>query len=179
KASPPKSSLSTDVPGDRVVVGRVVRPHGLRGAVVVEVFTDRPHTRFAPGEVVELSDGTTLTVAAFKTTARLPLVTFEEAPDRDAAGRLRGQELFIPAEKRRPLEEDERWPDELGGAEVGGPDGQRIGRVVDVEVGVRQGRAGGDLGGGIISGPFVREIVPEVEGAGRRVVSDPPPGLID
>jgi len=157
----------------------VVRPHGLRGAVVVEVFTDRPHTRFAPGEVVELSDGTTLTVAAFKTTDRLPLVTFEEAPDRDAAERLRGQELFIPAEKRRPLEEDEFWPDELVGSEVVGPDGQRIGQVVDVEVGVGQDRLAVDLGGRTISVPFVREIVPEVDVEGRRVVIDPPPGLID
>jgi len=162
-----------------VLVGRVVRPHGLRGAVVVEVFTDRPAERFAPGAVVELADGSLLTVAAFQVTDRLPLVTFEEVSDRNAAERLRGKDLSIPSVERRPLEEGEFWPDELVGMEVVGPSGEHVGEVVDVEIGVGQDRLSIVVGDRTISVPFVAELVPEVDTERRRIVIDPPPGLID
>lgn len=160
-------------------MGRVVRPHGLRGSVVIEVFTDRPDVRFATGAVVHLEDGSTLTVATFQPTDRLPLVTFREVSDRNEAEGLRGRDLFIPAAVRRPLEEGEFWPDELVGTEVVGPAGETIGHVVGVEIGLGQDRLVVAVGDRTISVPFVEDIVPEVDLDSRRIVIEPPPGLID
>src|SRR5690606_42162362 len=90
RASGPKSSLSTDE-DSAVLVGRVIRPHGLRGGVVVEPITDRPVERFSPGSVVLDPDGNPLTVRRFEATERAPVITFEGIGDRDQAERLRGR----------------------------------------------------------------------------------------
>lgn len=161
------------------MVGRVVRPHGLRGVVVVEPFTDDPATRFAPGADLALADGTSLTVAAYQATDRLPLLTFEEITGRDQAERLRGRELLIPIEARRPLSEGEYWPDELVGMDVVTSSGELLGKVAEVEIGVGQDRLVVSAGHQSIAVPFVAALVPEIDPQGRRILVDLPPGLID
>src|SRR4051794_8972432 len=89
--SPSKSSSP-----DRLVVGLVRGVHGLRGAVRVEVLTDHPESRFAPGAVLHREGGTeALTVAAAEPVADGPgwRLQFREVPDRAAAERLRGAYL--------------------------------------------------------------------------------------
>src|SRR5690606_13313207 len=178
RASGPKSSLSTDE-DSAVLVGRVIRPHGLRGGVVVEPITDRPVERFSPGSVVLDPDGYPLTVRRFEATERAPVITFEEIGDRDQAERLRGLYLYVNEYQRRDLEDEEYWPEDLVGADVFGPDGRRIGSVTDVEIGVGQDRLLIATPAGPVTVPFVSEIVTDVDLDGRRIVVDPPDGLID
>src|SRR3954471_2838820 len=87
---------------DRLVVGLVRGVHGLHGAVRVEVLTDRPEERFAPGAVVHPeARPEVLTVAAAQPVADGPgwRVTFREVADRNAAERLRGTylEAVVPS----------------------------------------------------------------------------------
>lgn len=160
-----------------VMVGRVVRPHGLSGGVVVEPVTDVPEMRFSVGSVLLTGGDVRLTVRHFEATDRSPIVTFEGIVNRPAAEGLRGAELFIAAGERRALDSDEFWPDELVGMSAVGPSGEPIGAIADVETGVGQDRLIVETPDGPLAVPFVAEIVPHVDRQAGRVVVVLPEGL--
>ncbi|MET0237673.1 MAG: ribosome maturation factor RimM [Kibdelosporangium sp.] len=168
-----------------VVVGRVAKAHGIHGELAVDVRTDSPEQRFAVGSVVaaRLRDGTakSLTLATVRPHSGRLLVTFDEVPDRTAAESMRGALLLADTESLPPNEDpDEFYDHELEGLAALLLDGTVIGTVREVAHSL-----GGELlvvdktDGGELLVPFVREIVPEVDIAGRRVVLDPPEGLLD
>jgi 16S rRNA processing protein RimM len=168
-----------------VVVGRVAKAHGISGELAVDVRTDSPETRFALGSVLtaKLRDGTSrnLTVAAARNHSGRLLVRFEEVLTRDVAETLRGTVLLGRTEDLPPTEDpDEFYDHELEGLSVELLDGTRIGAVLEIAHG-----PGGELlvvkreNGDQTLVPFVREIVPTVDVAGKRVVIDPPEGLLD
>ena len=121
----------------RLVVGRVLRPHGVRGEVAVEVLSDAPD-RFSPGAELAAGDpdGPQPLETAVVRAARLHLgrllLTLEGVEDRDAADRYRGAWLSIPVTQARPLAPDEFWPHQLVGLAVVDRQGRRRGRVADV-----------------------------------------------
>ncbi|AHI00671.1 hypothetical protein KALB_7313 [Kutzneria albida DSM 43870] len=167
------------------MVGRVVKPHGIRGELVVDVRTDSPEERFAPGAVLltRSREGVTgtVTIAAARPHAGRLLVVFDGVVGRDAAEAQRGLLLLVDAAELAPTEDpDEFYDHELEGLAVLTADGDRVGEVIEVLHG-----PGGELlavrreGGGELLVPFVREIVPTVDVAGGRVVIDPPEGLLD
>ncbi|SDC65333.1 ribosome maturation factor RimM [Actinokineospora iranica] len=168
-----------------VVVGRVAKAHGITGELAVDVRTDSPERRFALGARVTARprDGVerTLTVeAARKHSGRL-LVRFTEVPDRDVAETMRGALLLADTAALPPTgDPDEFYDHELEGLAAFLVDGTRVGTVREITHG-----PGGELlvldrdGGGEVLVPFVREIVPEVDVRGGRVVLDPPEGLIE
>ena len=101
------------------VVGRVRKPHGLHGELVVELFTDEPDAVFAPGRRVFTGDGdaqptgseTTITRGRpFKDTW---LVTLKDVADRDAADLLRGAYLLQPSSDLRPPTPDQLYIHDL------------------------------------------------------------------
>ena len=167
------------------VVGRVVKPHGIRGELVVDVRTDSPEERFVPGAVLATrardgASGTVTIAAARPHTGRL-LVTFEGVAGRDAAEAMRGLLLVVDAADLAPSDDPEEFYDhELEGLEVVDVQGNRIGVVAEV-----LHTAGSDLlsvrrpDGGEALVPFVADIVPTVDVAAGRVVVDPPEGLLD
>jgi 16S rRNA processing protein RimM len=167
------------------VVGRVVKPHGIRGELVVDVRTDSPEERFVPGAVLATrardgASGTVTIAAARPHTGRL-LVTFEGVVGRDAAEAMRGLLLVVDAADIAPSDDPEEFYDhELEGLEVVDVQGNRIGVVAEV-----LHTAASDLlsvrrpDGGEALVPFVADIVPTVDVAGGRVVVDPPEGLLD
>lgn len=110
---------------DRVTVGRIVKPHGIRGEVVVDLTTDRPE-RFAPGQVIH-GDGDTFTVMASRPHKGRLLVAFEDVEDRNAAELLRGVELSADALDTE--DEDTYLASELVGMEVVHHDGRSLGTV--------------------------------------------------
>jgi 16S rRNA processing protein RimM len=117
------------VPGPELLeVGRITKPHGLKGEVIVHLVTDRVE-RVAPGSVLSSRRGE-LRVEASRPHRRDWIVAFEGVPDRDAAEALRALVLSAP-----PLEgEDEAlWVHELVGCVVATSDGVEHGRVVSVE----------------------------------------------
>jgi 16S rRNA processing protein RimM len=166
-----------------LVVGRVSRPHGIRGDVVVEVRTDDPGQRFASGCVLATQPEALgpLTVAAARPHAGGLIVSFTGVCDRDAAARLRGAWLVIDsADVPAPADPDEFYDHQLIGLGVVTADGCHVGTVADV---LHHGQdllviRPGDHAAEILV-PFVSALVPEVDLQAGRLVIDPPPGLLD
>jgi 16S rRNA processing protein RimM len=165
----------------QVTVGRIGRPHGVRGYVVVGVRTDEPELRFAPGTRLDTdpADLGPLTVAAVRSHSGELLVRFEGVKDRDAAGELRGTWLIVDSSMITPSDDPDEFHDhELIGLTVRTADGTEIGVVEDVL------HHGQDIlavraGSREILVPFVKAIVTDVDVANGTLVIDPPPGLID
>jgi len=165
---------------DLVVVGRVGRPQGIKGEVTVEVRTDDPGARFAPGATL-LTDEGPLTVAQSRDHSGKLVVLFEGVADRNGAEALRGRVLQVDALTLPPLEdEDEYYDSQLVGLVVEQRDGTVLGSVVDVlhlphgDVLAVDRDAGSEL---LV--PFVRAMVPTVDVAGGRVVVELPEGLLE
>lgn len=166
---------------DRLVVGRVGRPHGLRGEVVVAVRTDFPDERFAPGTRFDVPGGAGLTVAATRWHSGTLLLRFDGVEDRDRAADLSGTELTVDQADLPVLDDPDEFHDhQLVGLRAELADGTPVGPVRDILHGPggellvvsREGRADALV-------PFVHAIVPEVDLAGGRVVLTPPDGLLD
>lgn len=126
-----------------------------------------------------LEDGTGMVVDRYEATDRSPVVTFAGVDSREQAESLRGQSLYIAADARRPLADDEFWPDEMIGLTVVDPMGAPVGTVSDVETGLSQDRIIVESPSGTLIVPLVAALVPEVDVPGRRVVVDLPPGFTD
>jgi len=158
--------------GDRLVVGRVGRAHGLRGEVAVRFSSNRPE-RAAPGSVLYAGERELVIDAARPHQGRT-LVHFRGIDDRTAAEALQGLELsgapLTGAEAA--LDDDELWVHEVVGAEVRDRSGVVVGRVVAVEANPAHDLLVLD-GGALVPMVFVVE---QREGA---VVIDPPDGLLD
>src|SRR5215831_1086351 len=97
----------------QLVVGRVGRPHGLHGDVIVEVRTDDPGQRFAVGAVLgtDPADRGPLTVAASSWHSGRLLVRFAGCADRDAAQALRDTLLSIDSSELAPLADPREFYD--------------------------------------------------------------------
>ena len=169
-------------PDDRIVIGRVVKPHGLKGEVVVEVLTDFPK-RFFEGLRVGLSGGGAETrearIVAVRPHHDRVLLTFEDISDVSTAETLRNVELSVSAAEvaARPPGYVYHW--EIEGASVVDAKGTPLGRVAALE------DAGGrpllvvETARGPRDVPFSSPIVVSVDVDGKRVVLDPPSGLLD
>ncbi len=162
----------TPAAGDRLVVGRVGRAHGLRGEVAVRFSSNRPE-RAEAGSVLYAGDRELVIVAARPHQDRM-LVRFDGVEDRTAAEALQGLELT--GDRHRgddaEIDDDEIWVHEVIGAEVRDRDGTVVGTVVAVEANPAHDLLVLD-GGALVPMVFV---VDQREGA---VVIDPPDGLLD
>ncbi|HZD73138.1 MAG TPA: ribosome maturation factor RimM [Actinomycetota bacterium] len=168
----------------RLVVGRVLRPHGVRGEVLVEVLSDAPE-RFSPGEAVAAGDPESggplrpLEVAGARIHQGRMLVRFAGVSDRDEAQRLRGNLLSVPMEAARELGEDEFWRHQLVGLSVVDPEGNHRGEVADVLPGAAHDLFQVRRPDGVeVLVPAVAALVRVELEAGRIVVQDIP-GLLD
>ncbi|GIG60634.1 ribosome maturation factor RimM [Longispora fulva] len=169
-----------------LIVGRIIRPHGIRGEVVAELRTDDPQDRFVPGTVFTTDPVArgplTLEYARQHTTAgkaRL-LLALEEVNDRDTADSLRGVFLGVEVEDLPEIDDPDEFHDhQLVGLAVM-VDGEKIGEVSRVIHGPAHDqlvvRRPGTHDALV---PFVASIVPEVDVAGGKVVVTPPGGLFD
>jgi 16S rRNA processing protein RimM len=168
-----------------LVVGVIVRAHGIRGEVLVDLRTDDPQQRFAPGSAL-ITDpggdaGGTLTVVAARPHQGRLIVSFEGVADRGEAEGLRGVGLCVDTtDLPVPSDPDEFNDHQLVGLRAETPEGEALGDVVRVEH-----APASDLlvvrrpDGGTALVPFVKAIVPEADLAGGRVVLTPPGGLLD
>ncbi|ALC06238.1 Ribosome maturation factor RimM [Corynebacterium deserti GIMN1.010] len=162
-------------------IGKVVKSHGIRGEVVVEITTDEPEIRFAKGEVLngkQAGKDHSLTIDAARAHQGRLLIKFKEVPDRNVADSLRGTRFFAP-----PLEveddDDGFYDHELEGLRII-HNGEDIGEVT----GVMHGPAGEILEVKLTSGkealiPFVHAIVPDVDLDEGTATITPPDGLLD
>jgi 16S rRNA processing protein RimM len=167
---------------ERIVVGRIVKPHGTTGEVVVEVLSDAPD-RFAAGARLEAGDPegerSLLTVRKARRDRGLLLVTFRQVPDRGAAERVRGALLSIPGDEVAAPAEGTYYEWQIRGLEVVDEEGEILGtldRVIE--------RAGNDVwvidtGDGEAMVPAVEEFIRSVDLESGRIVIHVIPGLFE
>ncbi|MFD8245455.1 ribosome maturation factor RimM [Nocardia sp. NPDC059691] len=170
-----------------LVVGRVAKSHGVRGELVVEVRTDEPEARFAPGvrlrgRLRRAAEVREFTVESAREHSGRLLVFLSGVTDRTAADALRGMLFVVDSADLPPSEDpDEFYDHELEGLEVRLTDGTVVGSVREVLHSAAgellEVRAADD--GREILIPFVTAIVPTVSLAEGVIVIDPPEGLLD
>ncbi|GAB18065.1 ribosome maturation factor RimM [Gordonia effusa NBRC 100432] len=167
-----------------LVVGRVVKSHGIRGEMVVDVRTDDPDTRFAPGTKLRGraprgGGEQTYTVTAARNHSGRLLLSLNEIADRDSADAMRGVLFLIDTTDVSSGDDpDEFYDHELEGVDVVTVDGANVGAVESVlHLGASDLLSVRATDGREILIPFVAEIVPEVSTA--RIVIDPPDGLLN
>lgn len=166
----------------QLVVGRIAKAHGIGGEVAVDVRTDSPEERFGLDARLDTDppDRGPLTVVRTRWHSGRLLVVFAGVTDRTAAEALRGTLLVADSSTSPPAGEDEYWDHDLDGLTVVTVEGTVLGVVAEVlhppgsdVLAVRR-----DDGSELLV-PFVREIVPTVDLDARRVVVDPPEGLLE
>ena len=163
------------------VVGVIGRAHGVRGEVAVELHTDEPERRFAPGQVLRNeAGGRPFTVQSVRDHSGRLLVRFTEVIDRDAAEAVRGTVLVAVVEPdERPLESEEFYDRQLIGLRVRTGDGVVVGTVGSVLHLPTQEVLEVETADGTRLVPFVAALVPEVDlEAGVLTVADVA-GLLD
>jgi 16S rRNA processing protein RimM len=171
-------------PPGRLVVGRVLRPHGVGGELSVELLSDAPE-RFSPGAELAAGDPdgpeplSPVTISSARLHQGRLLLGLVGVTDRDAADRLRGTWLSIPVEGARPLDPDEFWPHQLVGLAVVDRQGRERGRVGDVLPGAAHDLLSVELPGGASAlVPAVAALV-TVDLEAGRVLVEAVPGLLD
>lgn len=179
--------MAADPARTQLRVGRLVKAHGLKGALKLELYTDDPDGRFVPGatftlQVPEASPwhGKSVTVREFRWMNSHPVLFLEDVNDRDAAESLVKAILWVDQDGDATVEDDAWFDHQLVGLDVV-RDGARVGRIARVDHLPAQDllivqRDGDDTE---ILVPFVKAIVPEVDVAGGRVIVTPPAGLFE
>jgi len=165
-------------------VGRLVKAHGLKGALKLELYTDNPERRFTQGaeftlQVPEASPwhGKNVVVREYRVMNGNPVVFFDDVDDREAAETLVRAILWIDQDNDEV--EDNAWFDhQLVGLDVVRDD-VVVGRVMRVEHFPAQDLLIIKSGEREIMVPFVEAIVPTVDVSAGRVIVTPPAGLFE
>jgi 16S rRNA processing protein RimM len=167
-----------------LVVGRVVKAHGVTGEVVVEIRTDDPDTRFAPGTILrgqaKAGPDRSYTVDSARQHSGRLLVRLDGVADRNAAESLKGTLFVVDSADLPPIEEpDEYYDHQLEGLQVRTTAGAQVGTVAEV-----LHTAAGELLSvrteeGEVLVPFVSAIVTSVSLADQTIEIDPPEGLLE
>jgi 16S rRNA processing protein RimM len=165
------------------LVGRIARAHGLRGQVVVNPETDFPDERFREGAELFIQRGgrvEALNLTAVRFHSGRPIVGFGGIETVDEAQALAGYELRVPAESLPSLPSGTFYRHDLVGCRVETRTGQLVGVVKDVEGSVEGSRLVlTDEAGSEVLIPLVTEICPVIDPGSKRIVVDPPPGLLE
>jgi 16S rRNA processing protein RimM len=164
------------------VVGRVARAHGIRGQVIVNLETDFPGERFQPGAELFIRRAGRIEPIQI-TTVRFqqdrPVIGIEGVEDMNGAAALAGSELRVPVDRLTALPRDTYYRHDLVGCVVETRDGRRLGEVSGVEGTLGGSRLVVDTSSGEVLVPMAAEICTTVDPAGKRIVIEPPEGLLD
>ena len=167
---------------DTVVVGRIGRPHGVRGEVTVEVRTDDPDLRFVPGAVLRTDppERGPITIAGVHWHSGTLLLRLEGVDSREAAEAVRNTELVVPVAELPEIEDPDSYYDhQLVGLTARMPDDAVLGEITAILHEAQDLLIVRRVEGGKVLIPFVAAIVPTVDLDGGFVVVDPPEGLLD
>ena len=182
----PGPDTLTRVEQIEVLVGRIGKPHGIRGEVTIDVRTDEPERRFAdsaslratPPREATVRAGS-LTVARSRWHQQTLLVTFAEIADRNAAEAWRGTLLHADVDAgASPDDPEEFYDHQLIGLSAYDTQGTHLGEVTAVAHGAQDLLTIRTTDGRDALVPFVTALVPEVDVAGGRLVVADRPGLV-
>ena len=164
------------------VVGRIARPHGIRGQVIVNVETDFPEQRFRPGAEVFVQRGgavESLTLTTVRFHQGRPLVGMGGLTRVEEAQALSGLELRVPADVLVQLPAGMFYRHDLVGCRVETGAGTTVGVVKGVEGTLAVSRLVVAADGGEVLIPLVPEICTSIDADGKRIVVEPPAGLLE
>ncbi|MEY4458380.1 MAG: hypothetical protein RIS25_973 [Actinomycetota bacterium] len=166
-------------------VGRLLKAHGLKGAIKLELYTDDPDSRFVPGTVYTLQVptdspwfGRTLTLTELRWYNASPVVFFDGVVDRDAAESLAKAILWVDDVDARP-DEDDAWYDHQLVGLTARRDGVAVGTVVRIDHMPAQDLVIIESDGREVMVPFVKAIVTSVDIAAGVMDLNPPTGLFE
>ena len=164
------------------VVGRITRPHGLRGDLVIHPETDFVEQRFQPGAVFwtrSARGDEQLTIRAARLQGPRPILAFEGVSSIEDAERFAGLELRVPEDTLQPLEHGQYYLHQLAGCAVITTSGVRVGTVRNVESGAGSSRLVVDGERGEVLVPLASDICIEIDVAAKQIRIEPPAGLLD
>ncbi len=169
---------------EMVLVGRVARPHGLRGAVVINPETDFAEERFSKGSRLWMGgsgspEPRSMVVETMRLHQGRPIVQFAGFATIEAVQALAGAELRVEPEALSGLGDGEYYHHDLIGCMVETAGGEQVGRVTAVEGAGVLSRLIVEGPRGEVQVPFVAEICGVVDPVARRIVITPPEGLLE
>jgi 16S rRNA processing protein RimM len=167
---------------DMALVGRIAKPHGLRGDVMVNPETDFVEERFAVGATLWTKSDRgqeALTIAAVRVHNGRPVVGFDGFSRIEDVERLAGLELRVPEDALQPLGEHTYYRHQLVGCAVETTSGERIGDVTRVDGGLGGSLLVVDGSRGEVLVPLTLAICVEIDVEARRIRVEPPEGLIE
>jgi 16S rRNA processing protein RimM len=167
-------------------VGRLLKAHGLKGAIKLELYTDSPNERFQPGTVLELQVpedspwfGKTVKVTELRWYNSMPVVFLDGITDRNQAETLIRAILLVETDLAASPPEPEAWYDhQLVGLKVH-REGSEIGEIARVDHFPAQDLLAIKTPSGEVLLPFVKAFVPEVDVDAGKVTITPPGGLFE
>lgn len=165
----------------RIIIGRLRKPHGIRGEMVLEVLTDHPEIRFRPGAVIFVGPRhVPLTLRSVRPFGPGLLVAFEGYADRNAVEIFRNQWVTIPGEEAAaPENENEYYDFDVLGLPVITEDGRLLGTLVEIlETGANDVFIVEPESGPAILLPVIEDVVREIDLDSERIVVRLLPGLL-
>jgi 16S rRNA processing protein RimM len=176
------------VKSDYAIVGRIRKPHGIHGELVVEPICDEPGATFAPGRRVFAGGQTAnaplkapreLEITSARPFKKQWLVSLRGIDDRNEAELWRERFLLVNASELSPPSDGEVWMHEMPGMHVVTVSGVPVGDVFEVQTLPQGLLLDVQTPRGIVSIPFVDAIVVGVNREARTLTVDPPDGLLD
>jgi 16S rRNA processing protein RimM len=162
--------VTTSSKARRILLGRIIGAHGIRGEVVIHAFTGAPEDIAAYGPLADESGARAFAIESVRVTAKGVVARLKGVDDRDAAEVLKGVGLYVERDKLPVAAEGEFYHADLIGLAAVDADGKRIGEIVAV-----QNYGAGDLVEVRLAGsaktelvPFTDACVPEVDVKARR-----------
>jgi 16S rRNA processing protein RimM len=162
----------------QLVVGRIGRAHGVLGEATIEVQTDDPDIRFQVGNKLTLDDGRQLTIRSSRWHNQILLLAFDGVGDRNQIEELRDQ-LISSEVDLGSLAPGEYHFQQLIGCEVFQQNGELIGAVDEIVKLPGQDLLSVSRAGGQVLIPMVKQIIIEIDVLAKKIVVNPPEGLLD
>ena len=166
---------------DLILVGRIARPHGIKGQVIVNPVTDFPEQRFRKGQALLVGPEAAATpreVREVRFHQGRPIITLEGVETMNDAEALAGMELWVAAAGLEPLPENTFHHHDLVGCDVHDRRGGLIGKVTGVEGPIERSYLIVEGQRGEVMIPMTAEIV-AVDLSSSRITVDPPDGLLE
>jgi 16S rRNA processing protein RimM len=117
---------------DRLAIGRIVRPHGVRGELIVEPYSETIRSVDPESEVFIDSLQTPYKVLSLRSHQKRLILRIEGCEDRETAEAFRGSELLIPTPDVEPLPDGVYYRWQILGLEVKEQAGRTLGTITDI-----------------------------------------------
>ena len=165
---------------NRVCVGRIAGAHGVQGLIRINSYTEDPMDVAAYGPVTDEYGERMFELEAKRMTKTQVVARIKGVMDRNAAEALQGLRIFILREVMPPTADDEFYCEDLIGLAAETVDGKSLGSVLSLqEFGAGEMLEIGRRRGGTTLVPFTKDVVPQVDLEAKKIVIDPPIGLLE